>query len=124
MRKGRGLIASFDPTAGVDRVRAFVADLDELFNSEIAEAVSVTPLTEAPPVEALPTPDLSAHLSRLRLSTRVFRTLIWNGRIRTVGELVGHTEQALFDIRNFGPSALAEVNAALAARGLALKEGS
>jgi len=60
-------------------------------------------------------------ISELGLSTMTHNTLQREG-IRTV-ELLAECEPAdLMDFRGFGPKALAEIRAALAARGLQLHE--
>ncbi|MBC7352110.1 MAG: DNA-directed RNA polymerase subunit alpha [Thermogutta sp.] len=62
---------------------------------------------------------LAMPVTDLRLSARTLNALEL-ANIRTVRDLVSHTEEQLLELRNFGETALAEVKEKLAALGLRL----
>ena len=62
---------------------------------------------------------LNVPISELRLSVRASNCME-AGNIRTVRDLVQHTEDQLMEIRNFGETTLVEVRSALDERGLHL----
>ena len=64
--------------------------------------------------------DLALPIEDLNLSIRSYNGLKREG-INTVGELVGRSEQDLFEIRNFGARSLEEVRQKLMDMGLSLK---
>lgn len=60
-------------------------------------------------------------LEQLGLSTRTVKTLERH-RIETVDELISHTEASLKDLRNVGPTTVAEIKSALRRHKLALQD--
>jgi len=60
-------------------------------------------------------------LEQLGLSTRTVKTLERH-RIETVDELISHTEASLKEIRNVGPTTVAEIKAALRRHKLKLQD--
>ncbi len=84
-----------------------------------AEGIEIGPS----PVDEQLAADLALPIEDLNLSVRSYNCLKREG-IHTVGELVGHSENDLLDIRNFGAKSIEEVKEKLAELGLLLKDGA
>ncbi|WP_242892568.1 DNA-directed RNA polymerase subunit alpha C-terminal domain-containing protein [Actinomadura litoris] len=66
---------------------------------------------------------LGDPIALLLLTPRAYNAL-WREGIHTIGDLTAREPDELTDIRRFGPLSLADVQAKLAAHGLALKNGA
>jgi DNA-directed RNA polymerase alpha subunit len=110
---GTDLHVSYAAHPGLGKERVWI---DQRYDDVTVEHLPADP----PPMERKPAPDPDVHVSVLDFSTRVLNCLRrWE--IHTVAALLNYTADDLCDIRNFGPTALAEVRDVLASHGLELR---